>query len=46
MTRVKIIYWEHNNTQTPQIKQEYYWGTINLHANNNVVNPEMMEDLP
>ena len=26
--------------------QEYYWVTINLHVNKNVINPEMMEELP
>ena len=41
----KNIYWEKNNTQIPQIKREYCWGTINLHAKNNVINPEMMEEL-
>ena len=46
MTQVKIIYWEQTNTQTPQRKKEYHWGPINLHANNNVINPDMMEDLP
>ena len=34
------------NNQTLQRKQEYYWGTINLHVKNNVINPEMMEELP
>ena len=34
------------NNQTLQRKQEYYWVTINLHVNNNVINPEMMEELP
>ena len=46
MTQETIIYWEQTNTQIPHRKREYFWGTINLHANNNVIKPEMMEELP
>ena len=41
-----FVYWVQTNTQIPQRKRECCWGTTNLHANNNVNNPEMMGGLP
>ena len=46
MTSEKFIYLVHSNTQIPPRKRECFWGTTNLHANNNVNSPEMMGGVP